>query len=258
VTRLTLAVVLLSVACAAVASDSRREQTVSDALLASPLLGKAEWLSAEGQAFLGLFIDSTASTASSSSKAAILLHDAGEHPDQKNVVHGLRSELPRHQWATLSIQMPLQESSAMPSDYYALIAEAGSRIQAAISYLQAKGHQQIVLIGYGMGSVMALHSIDAAQSNLAALVAISLPVVEGEDTPVPTLDSLRDNRLPLLDIYSEFDLPTVVNTATARQLAAKNQKTYRQVVLVGDDHRYHNDDERLIKRIYSWLYRTVP
>jgi hypothetical protein len=41
-------------------------------------------------------------------------------------------------------------------------------------------------------------------------------------------------------------------------LAAKNQKTYRQVVLVGDDHRYHNDDERLIKRIYSWLYRTVP
>lgn len=238
------------IGCAVYASDQQRELEYAASIENSSPVGRVVWLEAKQQKFLALF---TESEKTRNQQAAIILHDLGEHPDNQVVVHGLRTEMPRHNWASLSIQLPLREVGALANDYYGLFDEAHGRILAAVKYLQDQGAQQIALVGYGTGAAMAAYSLSLKPEGLLGLAAISLPMT---DSPIPqaqTGEFIRKIALPMLDIYAEFDLPDVADTARQRRMLAKDNPGYRQAKLNGEDHHFQQDPALLVKQVYSWL-----
>jgi len=235
------------------AADQNREQEFAAELQKRPLIGKSLWLQAAGQDFFCLY---TESEKTDNTQAAIILHDIGGDPDQKPVLHALRTQLPEHNWATLALQLPLREKSATEADYYELFAESQLRIRAAVAYLQKGGAKKIALIGYGLGALQAVYAVNEKPEAIIAVAAISLPVPESAAPQVQSLAFIKNIALPLLDIYAEFDLPTVLNTAQQRRQAAKENPVYWQVRMEGENHAYQQDYERLVKRVYSWLSAT--
>lgn len=238
------------IAYATAASDRQREQDIADTLQNNPAFGKTVWLQADNQAFLGLFADAEKSD---NSRMAVIIHDAGEHPDRQPLIHGLRSVLPLHRWATLSVQMPLREVGADYADYYLLFDEAKARIDAAIEFCRANGAKQIAVVGYGLGAAMAAYAVNARPEPVTALVAVSLPLPDSRLPALQIGDFLKNISTPVLDVYAEFDLPEVVDSARQRRTLAKDNPVYRQIRIDGENHEYQNDPGMLVKRVYSWL-----
>lgn len=240
----------LAVCGSVAASNQQRELEYAANLQQGADLGRAVWLDAGGQRFLALF---TEAEKTDNSQAVIVLHDMGDHPDQKPLIHGLRSVLPRHGWATLSIQLPLREIGAGRQDYYGLFDEAQGRIQAAAAYLRDQGAKNIAVVGYGVGAAMAAYALSLDPGGLAAFAAISLPLPESTLPQAQIGEFIKNIALPFLDVYAEFDLPEVVDTARQRRMLGKDNPVYRQIRINGENHAYRHDPNMLIKRIYSWL-----
>ncbi len=241
---------LLCLVDTTMASDQQRELDYAAAIEKNTPKAQVVWLEAEQKRFLALFSE-TERTANT--QAAIILHGQGEHPDISPLIHGLRLELPQHQWATLAIQLPVLERGAPVADYFSLFEQAQERILSAVKFLQEKGANSIVLIGYDYGAAMAAFTLNNQPKGISGWVALSLPV---PDSPLPQAQIgqfMQKIALPLLDIYAEFDLPEVLQTARQRRLSAKDNPGYRQIQIDGEDHRYENDPALLIKRVYSGL-----
>lgn len=234
----------------AVRADQGRELDYAAVLQQMPLPAKIVTLTADGQSFVGLY---TETGKPEDENAVIVLHDMGGYPDQKLVVHELRTQLSQHNWSTLALQMPLREISADEADYYPLFDDAKSRIAAGMEYLKQAGVKNIAIVGYGMGALMAAYAVSEDVKSFVAMAAISLPVPESTEPKVQAEKFLKAISLPVLDIYAEFDLPDVVLSAKKRRLAAKQNPLYRQERLDGENHAYQQDYERLVKRVYSWL-----
>ncbi len=241
---------LIALASTAAASDLQREMDYAASIEQSHAEGRLVWLQSGQQRFLGLFIEPEKTRIA---QAAVILHDQGEHPDKLPLIHGLRTVLPRHRWATLSIQLPLRETGAGSADYYALFDEAQARIEAAVKYLRDNGAKDIALIGYGKGAEMAAYTLSLKPDGLLALVAISPAMPDSRVPQAQTGDFIRKIALPILDIYAEFDLPDVLDTARERRMLAKDNPGYRQTIINGEDHHYRQDPALLIKQVYSWL-----
>jgi pimeloyl-ACP methyl ester carboxylesterase len=248
--RLTLLMLLALSLGQATAGDQIREQENAAEIAKQPLIGKSLWLEVAGQRFFCLY---TESEKTDNAQAAIILHDIGGDPDQKPLLHELRTQLPQHNWTTLALQLPLREKSATEADYYGLFAESQLRIRAAVAYLQKSGAKKIALIGYGLGALQAVYAVNEKPEAIVAVAAISLPVPESDVPQAQTLAYIKNIALPLLDIYAEFDLPLVLNTAQERRLAGKDNPVFWQVRMEGENHAYQQDYERLVKRVYSWL-----
>lgn len=248
--RFWVSTVFLVFASTVAASDQQRELDYAASIERSSVLGRLVWLETEQQRFLGLF---TESEKTANTQAAIILHDQGDHPDKLAIVHGLRTELPEHNWTTLAIQLPLREIGAGSIEYYALFDEAQARMQAAIKFLRDNGAKDIALIGYGTGAAMAAYMLSTKPDGLLALVAISLSMPDSQLPQAQTGDFIRKIALPILDIYAEFDLPDVADTARQRRMLAKDNPGYRQNKINGEDHNYQQDPALLIKQVYSWL-----
>jgi pimeloyl-ACP methyl ester carboxylesterase len=236
------------------ASDEKREAEYAESIGKTLSMGKAVWLESEGKKFLGLY---TETENNAGLDVIIILHDIGGHPDQQQLISPLRVFLPEHNWATLSLQMPLREAGAEKEEYYALFPEAAQRIRAGIDYARNNGAEHIVLIGYGLGGLMAAYALAEQSSGINALVAVSLPVPETGDKTVQTLDFLSKIKIPFLDIYGALDLPEVTKKARERRLAAKDNMYYRQLTIPDEGHAYLHDEGLLVKRIYTWLEANV-
>lgn len=236
------------------AGDLLREMDFAGNIQRSHPIGQIIWLEAGQQRFLGLF---TESEKTDNAAAVVILHDHGAHPDQLPLIHALRIVLPNHNWTTLSIQLPLREIGAGAADYDALFDDANARIQAAIAYLRQHGGKYIALIGYGTGAEMALYSLSQDANDLLALIAISLPLPDSGQRYARISDFIPKITLPFLDLFAEFDLPDVVDTARRRRMLAKDNPVYRQLEIYGDNHAYQHDHGMVIKRIYSWLDLTL-
>jgi predicted esterase len=232
------------------AGDNQREREYASLLDQQPLLGRIVWLDASGQRFVSLYAEPEKGD---NIQAAIILHDMGAFPDQKQVVQALRTQLPQHYWTTLALQMPLRESSASIEEYYPLFDEAEQRILVASGYLQKNGAKNIILIGYGLGAQTALYVVNKNPGAFAALITISLPVPEPAAPQVQSEGFIKNISLPFLDLYAEYDSPAVRNTATRRRLAAKGNQAFLQQQLEGENHTYQQDPDQLVKRIYGWL-----
>lgn len=235
-------------------SDEKREADYAEGIDKTLALGKAVWLDSEGKKFLGLY---TQTEKVSSKGTAIILHDIGGHPNQKPLVYDLRTFLPEHGWVTLSLQMPLREIGTEQEDYYALFPEAAARIQAGIHYAKENGATAIVVLGYGLGGLMAVYAISGQAVDVNALVTISLPVPTTENQAAQTLELIKKINIPLLDIYGAVDVSDVTESARDRRLSAKENTGYRQIKINDEGHRYQHDEGLLVKRIYSWLEVAV-
>lgn len=241
---------LLALAFGAEASDRQRELDYAAYLQSSVSIGHVVWLTSSEQRFLALF---TEAEKNDNTNAVIVLHDQGEHPDRQPLIQGLRTVLPRHNWTTLAIQLPLREAGARADDYYGLFDEARGRIQAGIEFLRNNGAQNIALVGVGMGAEMAVYTLSLDPEALLALATISLPLPDSAMPQAKIGDFIKNIALPFLDVYAEFDLPDVTDTARQRRMLAKDNPVYRQVEINGENHAYRNDPDRVIKRVYSWL-----
>ncbi|MBS3964475.1 MAG: DUF3530 family protein [Methylomonas sp.] len=248
-------VVVASMVClqAASASDSQREADLADALRKTLALGRAISLNANGDAFLAIH---TEAEKTDDHFAAIILHDLDAHPDQKPLIHELRTSLPLRNIATLSIMLPLREAGADDADYLPLFEQASARIKAAIDHLKQQGGQQIALIGHGLGAQMALFHLSAHPENVAAFVAIGLPVVDDAPPQGRTIELIPRVALPFLDIYAEFDEASVQNSARMRRMAGKDNPVFRQIRMAGENHGHDRDAVLTVKRVYSWLATT--
>ena len=249
VTQISLTICLCS-ALTCVASDYKREAEFASDIQKTLTVGRAVWLDSAGKNFLGLYADTARSPRDG---LIILLHDVGGHANQKGVIQYLREFLPEHNWATLSLQMPLREASASPDDYLSLLPESKDRILAGLKFARDVKAEKIVIIGYGLGALMASNALKENGLVINGLITISLPVSEENKT----LSFISKYTSPMLDIYGEWDLLNVVMTARDRQVAGKENKVFRQIELENEGHLFSNDSELLVKRIYSWLTRII-
>ncbi|MGY6276981.1 DUF3530 family protein [Methylomonas sp. MgM2] len=232
------------------ASDRLRELEYANELQRGGLIGNVVRLSAEGQSFLGLMTDAERTD---NKNAVLVLHDMGGHPDQKPLVHGLRTILAEHDWMTLAIQLPLRETGAHAVDYYGLFDEAKMRIESAVEYLRNNGAKNIAIVGVGVGAAMAAYTLSLDPNALFALVTISLPVPDLNLPQANIGDFIKNIALPFLDIYAEFDLPEVAGSAHLRKMSAKDNPVYRQIKINGENHAYRFNPNLVIKRVNSWL-----
>ncbi len=231
-------------------SDQKREADFADGINKTLAIGKAVWLESGGIKFLGLY---TQTEKVASKGAVIILHDRDGHPNQQQLIYALRVFLPGHDWATLSLQMPLREAGADNEDYYVLFPEASARIKAGIDYAKSNGAENIVVVGYGLGGQMGLYALSEQAAEIKALVTISLPVPKTQNKVAQTLELLKQVKIPMLDIYGALDVSDVTDSARDRRVSAKENTGYRQMRLNDEGHAYLHDEGLLVKRIYSWL-----
>jgi len=245
--------ILMAYSIASEGSDELRELNYADEIHASLAIGNEVWLKAGGHRFLSLY---TETDQAGTLGAVLLLHAMGGHPNQAPVIRSLRTYFPHHHWATLALQLPLMNAGEKAESYAETFAQAQLRIQAGINYLNSQGIQQIVIVGYGMGGMMATDYLANNQSSpIKALVAISLSVPDSDKKQLQVIKFIRKIKRPFLDIYAEFDLLDVVSTARQRRIAAKQNPFYRQVNITTEDHFFRHDEGLLVKRIYSWVNR---
>ena len=181
----------------------------------------------------------------------ILLHGRHAHPDWAQVIKPLRQALPKHGWASLSIQMPVLTRDKPLKDHAALFDQALPRIEAAIAHLKEQKISPIVILGYELGGTMAVYYLaKTPKHELRGLILVSLISEPGN----PHLDAninLAAVQIPVLDVFGLHD-QEFVHKALVPRRAIKNSR-HRVLEMVGADHSYWGHEEELIKRIRGWL-----
>ncbi len=236
------------------ASDMDKEKRWEAQIVDALIVGEATKLKAGATEFLAIFAEHNTEKAMG---GAIILHGIGAHPIWPEVIQPLRTQLPDHGWATLSLQMPILPNEAKTEDYAPLFDEALPRIQAGVDYLKKMGIQNIVIIAHSLGASMAsFYLSDKPDPTISAFVGIGMNHLKIQPKMDNTV-SLRKITLPILDIYGSHDLANVINSAKARKTAATKAKNkqYTQLKIEGADHFFNNSENLLVKRIRGWLAR---
>ena len=249
--KIRLFLILFVYALQVQASDVRREQHYAELVQQTLKTGDIVWLKHKDRKFLALY---TQTTQAKNLGTAIILHDQGGYPDQFPLIHRLRTELPAHRWASLSLQLPILEEGAPVADYQSLRAETLARINVAVNYLRQHQIENIVLVGYGLGAREALAY--AVQNNgIKALVLISMFVPADKQKQQNVIAQLSGLSMSVLDIYAENDWLTTRLSARKRRLAGRDNGDFRQIVIPDAGHAWQHAEVLLIKRVYSWLSR---
>lgn len=255
-----LAVTLPLIAGGATAADLAREARIASQIEDAILDGEPVWLQAGETRFLAIY---TPASILQTRGAAVILHGSGAHPDWPDVVFPLRTRLPEHGWATLSIQLPVTSPDAPPGSWQADLPLAAERIGAAAAWLKdEKNLPTQVLIGHSLGARMGAEYLGGLHGTpdpaFRAFVAVGL-TANPADTDKGVLLALRQLRLPMLDIYGERDFGGVIRSTDARQRAARqgNNPDYSQVQTPGADHFFRGVDDLLVSRVRAWLARTA-
>ncbi len=247
-----LLLILLLLPALAPAGDLAREQRIAEQIRDAILDGEPVTLEASGQPFLGIHQRTERKPARG---AALILHGRGANPDWLEVIHPLRTGLPEYGWDTLAIQLPVASEGAGEAEWRATLDEAVPRIRAALAYLEQKGMKNVVLVAHSFGNgAVARFLADGPPPGVTAWVGIGM----GEDPAIPeTLRKLE--KLPVLDLYGEQDLPAVRESARARRLAARDAGNagYTQRELPGADHFFDGQDGLLLSTVRAWLARVA-
>lgn len=239
----------------ALAYNTLRELNYAEAIKKDLDSGEIVWLEAKRGKFLAIYTETEKLT---NLGTAIILHSMEGSPDQQKIINPLRTYLPKHNWATLSLQMPLIAPGSSASEYIPLFDDARARIQSAVDFLVSEGIQKIVLIGYGMGGMSSVYYIKESKetTKIDAIVTISLGASKKDLKQGEIIKFFSKVTLPFLDIFAEFDLPEVINSAKKRKVLAKKSRSYRQFQIEGEGYLFQHDEGLLVKRVYSWINRT--
>ena len=153
------------------ASDLAKEKRWADQVIDAILDGEAVWLNDGSSEFLGIYTEAE----EDKSRAVIVMHGTGIHPDWQQVIQPLRVGLTEHNWNTLAIQMPILPNEAEYHEYAPLYDEVAPRIDAAIEYLKKNGSKKIVLIGHSQGAAMTAYYLSTSKP--VSYTHLTLPTI---------------------------------------------------------------------------------
>ena len=240
------------------ASDLDKEKRWASQIVDSLMVGEAEWLQVGNNKVLALFSEHTTEKATG---AAIVLHGIGVHPNWDQIIRPVRSELPDHGWATLSVQLPVLKNEAQAKDYQPLFPEVKPRLDAAVNFLKKKGFNNIVIIAHSLGASMSAYYLaDKPDPAIRGYIGIGISGRLYDGSNVDYLTSVEKITIPVLDIYGSNDLDSVLSTIKERAKGATKagNKNYTQVEIPGANHFFDNKNAVLIKRIRGWIKTNAP
>lgn len=241
---------LVMFALPAYPSDYAKEQRWAEQIVDSLLDGDAEYLAAGNNEFLSIYTRPD----TESTRGAVIMHGSGVHPDWQTVIYPLRVELAGHGLHTLSIQMPVLANDAEQAQYVPLFEEVAPRIDAAVSYLQAQGIDEVYLIGHSLGAAMTAYYLRDGGAGVNGFVAVGMsPGIA--DTAMDNHANLATITVPTLDLYGSDDLPEVVAGAADRRNAAKNNPSFVQRLSQGADHFFDGEEDALVKTVAEWILK---
>ena len=231
------------------ASDLAKEKRWADQVVEAIIDGEAVWLNDGKNDFLSIYTEAE----EDKSRAVIVMHGTGIHPDWQQVVQPLRVALTGHNWNTLSIQMPVLPNEADYPDYAPLYDEVAPRIDAAIQYLKNKGAKNIVLIGHSQGSSMTAYYLATSKPTVNGFIAIGMGAF-ATDPRMDSIKALEKIQLPVLDLYGSEDLENILASVNERAAAAKiaGNKNYTQTQITGN-HFFDGQEDTLVKTVAEWL-----
>ena len=234
------------------ASDLAKEKRWADQIVDAIIDGDAIYLNDGTSDFLGIYTEA----AEDKSRAVIIMHGTGIHPDWQQVIQPLRVDLTEHNWNTLSIQMPILPNEAEYIDYAPLYDEVAPRIEAAIQYLKNNGSKDIVLIGHSQGASMAAYYLSTSKQDVSGFIAIGMAAF-AKDPRMNCINSLEKITVPTLDLFGNEDLDLVLNTQKQRAAAAKSagNDKYGQNEIIGN-HFFDNNEDAMIETVAAWLENT--
>lgn len=249
---LILPMLLVPVSRAGSVSDTAKEQRWANQITDQLIVGEPVWLEADGQRFLAIY---TPAETASVRGTVLLMHGIGAHPDWPQVIQPLRSGLSEKGWQSLSIQLPLPPEGIDTAGQMALLHEGGDRVQTALDWLAGKDMTPVTAIAHSRGCADILYY--AATHDGGPLNSLVLVGANGRYENLPddasSLGFLQDIRLPILDLYGEFDLEGVIKTAPERRKAAAGNPGYQQIMVPGADHFFDGKETALLTEVTRWL-----
>jgi pimeloyl-ACP methyl ester carboxylesterase len=231
-----------SVAAESFAQDYGREQRLAEEIVPSLVVGEAVHINASsGKAFLGLYAKGVRP-----SKAILLLHSVGSHPDF-GVIGQLRAHLVDLGYTTLSIQLPVQSREAKLEDYYPKVfGDAKDRIGRSLQWLKAAGFEKPVLVSHTMGSWMANEYLDERHGKAEVSAWVCMSLTGGYSW------TSRAYGFPILDVYAENDIAPTMKSNGRRKLAL-TQSGSRQFMVRGAEAEYGSKEKLLAEEIQRFL-----
>ncbi len=188
--------------------------------------------------------------------AVILLHDAFAHINDDPIISGLRTYLPNHGWASLSLETPFTTYEALPLTQNELSAEIKTRANEAIQFLREQGFQQIAIIGEGLGATLASHvAANVTDGSILTVVCINSvqhPLLSAEIHPNEILARLE---IPVLDLQistTPLGASYTNNQLRHHTIKAGNPK-YTWIHLPANN--LHGGATPIKLRIRGWLQR---
>lgn len=238
------AALALSSVHACAQGDYAREQRWADEVAPAIVVGDPVRLELKsGRRFLAIY-----TVAPKAAGAAIIVHGLGVHPDW-GLIGTLRSRLPEHGYATLSVQMPVLAAGAPGEQYPPVFPEAAERLTAAVAWLRGKGFEKVALVSHSMGARMSNHFLThAPDARVTAWVAIGLPALAAETASV---------KIPVLDLYGEKDYPAVLENAAKRAALLRTIRGSAQVEVAGADHFFAGREDELVRQVGFFLARRL-
>ena len=237
------ALVLLPVHASAQA-DYAREQRWADEIAPAIVVGDPVQLQLKsGRKFLAIY-----AAPPKAAGGVILVHGLGVHPDW-GLIGTLRSRLPEHGYATLSVQMPVLAAGVEGERYPPLFPEAAERLAAGVAHLRERGFEKVALVSHSMGARMSNYFLThAADARITAWVAIGVPALVTEPTSL---------KIPVLDLYGEQDYAAVLGNAEKRAAVLRTIRGSAQVQVAGADHFFAGREDELAQQVRLFLDRRL-
>ncbi|MCB1803096.1 MAG: DUF3530 family protein [Gammaproteobacteria bacterium] len=183
----------------------------------------------------------------------VLLHDPWTHADSHEVIRPLRLGLAEAGWNTLSVQLPAARSHATAADWQSRSAQIAARAGAGLDWLKQRGLDNRAVIALGESAAIALRfAATRPAQDIAAVILISSPATFDDEASRKALEQLSR---PLLDLYAQRDLETVVERARKRAVAARaaGVQDFEQREVSGATPGFAGLDPLLVQTIHNWL-----
>lgn len=237
-------------ASVSLASDYAKEQRWIDEVADSIIDGDVEMLEVNGREVFSIY---TEADENPKSRAIIVIHGIGAHPNWAQVVQPIRVDMTQNGWHTLSVQMPILANGTDGAEYAPLFDDVGPRIEAAIKFLKQNDMQEIVLVAHSMGAAMSAYYLSKnSDSAISRFIAVGLNAKQ-KNPKMNGSNSIKSIKIPMLDLYGSVDLPQVLETAKPRADAGKHNKQFSQQVVSGANHFFDDKNAELLDAVNNWL-----
>jgi len=225
------------------AQNYEREKRWAEGILPSLMVGDAIWLEQRnGHRFLGLFTE-----AKNPKGSVIVAHGRGWSPDYE-LYGALRTKLVEQGYSTLSIQLPVLDSTAKLGDYLPVYPDARERFQLAVDFLKAKGNGRIAIVSHSLGATMAnQYLINARERAVGAWVFMG--IING-------LEEMFRIDIPVLDVFGSKDWSVIVGGADERRKQIERNTGSAQVVISGAEHFFEGREDELVRIVAAFLDKT--